>query len=98
MFVKFYPGWEIPAGVVSDMMQVAPAWSQAQRRPTVPKRRGFLWRFYMFRRQSGYFQSTPFGKKLQERLGEKVADASVEFLKWIASTVTEGAKATCRKR
>ncbi len=87
-FVEFNP-YEIPAGVVSDMMQVAPAC--VERSAAQQFRKGELSLAVLHVSASIWLLSqTPFGKKLQERLGEKVADASVEFLKWIASTVTEG--------
>ena len=87
-FVEFNP-YEIPSSVVSDMMQAAPPCvehSAAQQ-----FRKGEFSLAVLHVSASIWLLSqTPFEKEVQERLGEKVADASVEFLKWIAGTVTEG--------
>ncbi|MGB7281310.1 MAG: hypothetical protein WBE13_03525 [Candidatus Acidiferrum sp.] len=86
-FVEFNP-YEIPSSTVSDMMRAAPAcversvaeqFRKSELSLAVLHVSGSIW----------LLSQTPFGKKLQEQLGEKVADASVEFLKWIAGTVTE---------
>jgi hypothetical protein len=86
-FVEFNP-FEIPSDVVSDMMRAAPAC--VERSVGEQFRKGEFSLAVLHISVSVWLLSqTPFGKKLQERLGEKVADASVEFLKWIAGPVVE---------
>jgi hypothetical protein len=85
--LEFSP-YEIPPSVVNDMMQVAPPCVEPS---TVEQfRKGEFSLAVLHVSASIWLLSqTPFGKKIQERLGEKVADVSVEFLKWIAGAVTE---------
>jgi hypothetical protein len=80
---------EIPNSLVADMLATAP--DTVARGEGVHFRKEAVSLAILHLSVSFWLLSnTPFGKKFQERLGEKAADASADFLKWIAQTV-------CRK-
>jgi hypothetical protein len=83
--VEFNP-YEIPYSEVEDMLEKAP---DSVEREVVEHYRKSAFSIAVLHISASIWllSNTPFGKKFQERLGEKAADASVEFLKWIADIV-----------
>jgi len=85
--VEFNPH-EIPPSIINEMMQTAPICVDLSAAEQF--RKGEVSLAILHVSASIWLLSkTPFGTKLQERLGEKVADAAVEFLKWIGGPVAE---------
>jgi hypothetical protein len=78
--------FEIPDSVVQQMLAVAPDFVDPN--PVVSSRKGLSPLSVLEISASIWLlSSNPFVSKFQERLGEKAADLSVEFLKWIRETV-----------
>lgn len=83
--VEFNPH-EISPAVIAEMLNTAP--KCVNRSVVEQSRKGLIGLAILQISTSIYLLSkTPFGGKYQERLGEKAADASAEFLKWIADSV-----------
>jgi hypothetical protein len=85
--VEFNPH-EISSDIISDMMKTAPACVESGVAEQFRKSELSLAILHISV-SIWLLSQTPFGKKFQERLGEKTADASMEFLKWIAGPVME---------
>jgi hypothetical protein len=84
--VEFNPH-EIPATAVVEMLKTAPP--SVGLGEGIQSRKGVISLAILQISASIWLLSkTPFGTKFQERLGEKAADASVAFLKWISETVS----------
>jgi hypothetical protein len=84
--VEFNP-YEIPPSAVEEMLETAPA--SVGLGEGIHSRKGVISLAILQISASIWLLSrTPFGTKFQERLGEKAADASVAFLKWISETVS----------
>jgi hypothetical protein len=85
--VEFNPH-EIPPSTVVEMLKTAPP--SVGLGEAIQSRKGVTSLATLQISASIWLLSkTPFGTKFQERLGEKAADASVAFLKWIWETVSE---------
>ncbi len=84
--VEFNPH-EIPPSAVVEMLKTAPP--SVGLGKGIESRKGVISLAILQISASIWLLSkTPFGTKVQERLGEKAADLSVAFLKWISETVS----------
>jgi hypothetical protein len=84
--LEFNPD-EIPVEVIEQVLDTAPSW--VLRQPTQDFRKsGEPLRILVISASILLLSSSPFTKKFLERWGEKTADASFEFLKWLRKKIS----------